>query len=287
VPGTTQMIRFRVTGLPTVGMHTLRAAATLLTPTPREFTLGYQRIAYDHIRPQHLWRAAEMTLSGVATAAMPRRVGYIRGLADNMPSALEQLGATVDLLTPAMLDDATLSTQRVIFIGPRALEGQAGLLAQMPRLHDWVRRGGTLVVQYQQTDLALPGAAPFPVTFARPADRVTEEDAPVRVTDDRSPLLTSPNRIGTSDWLGWVQERASYMPRTVDSAYKTVLSMNDTGEQPNAHAILTASLGRGTYVFTSLSLFRQVPAGVPGAVRVLVNLLHGGQRPTAPRRVQP
>jgi hypothetical protein len=125
------------------------------------------------------------------------------------------------------------------------------------------------------------------VTFGRPADRVTEEDAVVRVLDERSPLLTTPNRIGTSDWLGWVQERALYMPRTADSAYKTVLSMNDTGESANNHAILTAPLGRGTYVFTTLSLFRQVPAGVPGAARMLVNLLHGGRGVSASGRVQP
>ena len=123
-------------------------------------------------------------------------------------------------------------------------------------------------------------------TLVRPGDRVTEEDAAVRIIDQSSPILSAPNRIGGGDWQGWVQERSLYMPRTHDERYRTMLSMNDTGEQPNDGAILVAPLGAGTYVYTTLSLFRQLPAGVPGGARLFVNLLSADQRaagtPSAP-----
>jgi hypothetical protein len=115
-------------------------------------------------------------------------------------------------------------------------------------------------------------------------DRVTEEDAPVRILDRGSVLLAAPNRITDADFLGWVQERGLYMPRTFDSAYRTVLSMNDPGENPLDSGILVAKHGAGTYVYTTLSFFRQLPAGVPGATRLFVNLLAAGGagRPALP-----
>jgi hypothetical protein len=119
---------------------------------------------------------------------------------------------------------------------------------------------------------------PYPVTIVRPADRVTEETAAVRITDPASPILNSPNRIGPADWAGWVQERTLYIPRTHDERYRTMLSMNDTGEPPNDGAILVAPLGAGTYVYTTLALFRQLPAGVPGGARLFVNLLSADRR---------
>jgi len=141
-----------------------------------------------------------------------------------------------------------------------------------------------MIVQYQQTEIGNPGMAPFPMTFTRPAARVTEEDAAVRMLRANSPLLTRPNRIDASDWKGWVQERATYMPTTADSSYMSVLGMNDPGEPENRNALLTAKVGKGTYVFTTLALFRQLPAGVPGAARLFVNLLNAGQPSPAPRR---
>jgi len=133
-------------------------------------------------------------------------------------------------------------------------------------------------VQYGQFEMANPGMMPYPITIARPGDRVTEENATVRVIDPSSPILNGPNRIGPADWEGWVQERSLYMPRTHDARYRAMLSMNDTGEPPNDGAILVAPLGTGTYVYTTLALFRQLPAGVPGGARLFVNLLSADQR---------
>ena len=279
-PGVAQAVTFRVRGTFPAGRHEVRATATVGGATFRE---GFQRIAYEHIRPQHLYAPAVQTIVAVPSAAPPPTpVGYIAGLADNVPRALAQLGVSIVPIDPATLDAATLERVRTIVIGPRALEGQPALLGRMALLHDWVRGGGTLIVQYQQTDIARPGASPFGLTFTRPADRVTEEDAPVTVLRPDAPLLTSPNRITADDWRDWVQERALYMPRTADAALQPLLGMNDPGEPQNPNALLVAPLGKGTYVYTSLALFRQLPAAVPGAARLFVNLLSAGSAGVVP-----
>jgi hypothetical protein len=133
------------------------------------------------------------------------------------------------------------------------------------------------VVQYGQYEMMQPGMTPYPIQIRRPHNRVTEEDAPVRVLAPQHPLLNIPNRITAADFDGWVQERALYMPLTFDPAYTPLLAMNDPGEEPNQGAILVAPYGRGTYVYTSLAFFRQLPAGVPGAARLFVNLLGAGR----------
>ncbi|MDH5235266.1 MAG: LmbE family protein, partial [Gemmatimonadota bacterium] len=130
-----------------------------------------------------------------------------------------------------------------------------------------------------QYEMAGPGMMPYPVTFGRPAARVTIEEAPIQVLDPRARILTWPNRITMADWEGWVQERGLYMPGEIDPRYGTPLEMHDPDEPENRGAILTATVGRGRYVYTSLSLFRQVPGGVPGGVRLLVNLLSAGLTP--------
>ena len=190
------------------------------------------------------------------------------------------------MVAPDKVAAADLSRFTAIVVGPRAYESSPALVAANPKLFDFSRRGRTLVVQYGQFEMANPGIMPYPITIVRPGDRVTEERAPVRVTDPSSPILNAPNRIAPADWEGWVQERSLYMPRAHDDHYRTMLSMNDTGEPPNDGAILVAPLGRGTYVYTTLALFRQLPGGVPGGARLFVNLLSADQRsagtPTAP-----
>jgi hypothetical protein len=134
-----------------------------------------------------------------------------------------------------------------------------------------------------------PGLMPYPITLGRPHARVTIEEAPVRILRPEHPLLTQPNRIGERDFAGWVQERSLYMPVTFDERYVPLLSMNDPGEQPNEGAILVAPYGSGTYVYTTLSFFRQLPAGVPGPARLFMNMLGAradaaanGERATTP-----
>ncbi|MEX2182475.1 MAG: PIG-L family deacetylase [Gemmatimonadaceae bacterium] len=241
---------------------------------------GFTAIEYPHIRPLRLYRQSAMYLQAVpVTVPRALRVAYVTGVSDAMAAALRQLDIPVTLLSPEQVPLLDLSQYTTVVIGPRAYEASADLRAANPRLFEWVRSGGTLLVQYGQFEMAQPGMMPFPVGLRRPAARVTLEDAPVRVLDPQSRLLRWPNRIADDDWADWVQERALYMPGEIDGRYRTPLGMNDPDEPENRGAILEATLGQGRYVYTTLSLFRQLPAGVPGAARLVVNLLSAGLTP--------
>ena len=277
LPGTdsSATLTFRVRGTLQSGEHEIAVAAKSGGKT---FSVGYVPIDYDHIRPRDMYRAASISVQAVdATLPPGLDVGYVQGVGDNVAPTLRELGIPLTLLDPARLASTDLSRYTTIVIGTRAYESHPELAANNARLLRWVQQGGTLVVQYGQYEMARPGIMPYPVTLSRPADRVTVEDAPVRVLKPDSPLLTWPNRLGAEDWKGWVQERSLYMPSTFDSHYTTVLQMHDPGEPPNDAAILVTPYGKGTYVYTTLSLFRQLPAGNAGGARLFVNLLGAGR----------
>jgi len=277
--GMTSVI-FRVRGSLPAGEHVLSAVAESNGQT---FTTGYQLIDYDHIRPQTMYRDATVTLEAVDVRIPPgANIAYIQGVGDNSAPALQQLGIPVTIIDPATLASADLAPYTAIVIGTRAYEAHPELVANNARLLDWVKRGGTMVVQYGQYEMTQPGIMPYPITLARPAARVTEENSAVTVLDPKNPLLNAPNAITQSDWTGWVQDRSLYMPSTFDSAYAAPLEMHDTGEGPNRGALLIANYGRGTYAYVTLAFFRQLPAGIPGAARIFVNLL-GARQADAPR----
>jgi len=196
---------------------------------------------------------------------------------------LEELGLPVTELDPAALPQTNLSSYTTIVIGPRAYEANPALVANNTVLMRFVNAGGTIVTQYGQFEYAQPAAGilPYPITLVRPADRVTDERAAVRVIDPASPLLARPNKIGEADFAGWVQERSLYMPRTFDKQYHALFSMNDKNDPPNDAAVLVAPVGKGTYVYTTFSFFRQLPAGNPGAARLFINLLSANQSATS------
>ena len=200
-------------------------------------------------------------------------IAYIQGVGDNSAPMLQQLGLRVTTLNPADIPKTDLSRFNAIVVGTRAYESNEALVANNAALLDYVKRGGTMVVQYGQYEMQRPGMMPYPITLARPADRVTEEDSPVRIVDPKARVLTYPNAITEADFAGWVQDRTLYMPRTHASEYSGMLSANDPGERPNDGPILVARYGSGTYVYTTLAFFRQLPNGVPGAARLFVNLL--------------
>jgi len=186
------------------------------------------------------------------------------------------------MLSDEEIESGRLAGLDAIVVGVRAYNTRPALVRMQDRLLAYVKSGGTLVIQYNTTQASLQDRlGPHPFQISR--DRVTVESAPVRLTADH-PLLTRPNRIGAGDFEGWVQERGLYMPRTFADAYKPLLSMNDPGEPANDAGILVAPVGSGTYVYTTLSFFRQLPAGVPGATKLFVNLLAAGQkgRPVVP-----
>jgi hypothetical protein len=281
------MAEFRVRGTLPEGRFTIAATAE---SEGHRYATGYTLIDHDHIRPQRLYRDATIELSAVnVQVASGLNVAYIPGVGDNVAPMLAQLGVPLTIVEPDKVATIDLSRFTTVVVGPRAYESSPALVAANPKLIDFARHGRTLVVQYGQFEMANPGMMPYPITIVRPADRVTEENAAVRVTDPSSPILSGPNRIGPADWEGWVQERSLYMPRTHDSRYRALLSMNDTGEQPNDGAILVAPFGTGVYVYTTLALFRQLPAGIPGGARLFVNLLSADQRSagTAPPPPKP
>jgi hypothetical protein len=275
----TATVSFSITGQLTPGQYEIAADARSGGNT---YAIGYQPIEYSHIRPQKLYRRAALTLEAVDATLPPRLdVAYVRGVGDNVAPMLQELGVPLTVIDPARLATVDLSRFTALVIGTRAYEAHPELASANARLLDWVRHGGTMVVQYGQYEMTAPGRLPYPISLSRPANRVTDENAPVRILVPNDPVLTWPNRITADDWTGWVQERSLYMPSTIDSHYTTPLSMNDPNEPPNSGAILETRLGAGTYVYTTLSLFRQLPAGNPGASRLFLNLLGVGEAPRA------
>ena len=261
---------FHVRGSMKAGRDSITAVAT---SEGQRFTEGYVPIEYEHIRPLRYYRPSTVRIEAVPATYARLKVGYVRGVGDNVLPMLQELGLDVSELDPARLAQTNLAGFTTIVLGTRAYESNPELVRNNGALMRFARDGGTLVVQYSQAAIERLGVLPYPVTFASPADRVTDETAPVRVVDPGSPLLATPNKIGESDFANWVQERALYMPRTFDKAYRPVFSMNDPGEAPNDAALLLAPIGKGTYVYTTLSFFRQLPAGNPGAARLFINLL--------------
>jgi LmbE family N-acetylglucosaminyl deacetylase len=268
-------VDFRISGTMMAGDQEMRVTGAMGGVT---YARGYIPIAYDHIRPQYLYRDAVMQLRAV-DVIVPRglTVAYIPGVGDNVAPALASLGVPVTVIDTSALQTTDLSRYSAVVVGPRAYQASPDVDAAARKLLDFARNGGTLVVQYGQYEMTQDGYMPYAVTLARPADRVTDEGAAVTVLDPRAAVLTTPNRIGARDWDGWVQERSLYMPHTADARYKTVVAMHDPGESDNPNGILVTPLGKGMYVYTTLSFFRQLPAGNPGAARLFVNLLAARQ----------
>jgi len=236
-------------------------------------------IDYPHIRPRAVVHAstAELRAARISLPALTR-VGYVRGASDRVPEALQAVGVPIELLGPDTLARGDLSRYDAIVIGSRAYETEPALVASNGRLLDYVRAGGLLIVQYQQYPFVNGGFAPYRLSIARPHDRVTDETAAVTVLDSARSAFHVPNDIGPDDWRGWVQERGLYFAHDWDPAYTPLVEMHDPGEPPLQGGLLAAALGKGTYVYTGLSFFRQLPAGVPGAYRLFANLLALGKK---------
>jgi LmbE family N-acetylglucosaminyl deacetylase len=262
----------------------------------RSYDIGDYTVAYGHIRPRSYLRPATAAVR-LAALALPRfsKVGYVRGAADQVPEALGEIGLPVVLLDREALEHADLRRYDAIVVGPRAYETDSALVENNDRLLGYLRDGGLLIVQYQQQLFFRGGFAPFPMTVGGPPlrlgqssgtpaggasnqslvahDRVTDEAAPVRILAPDDPVARRPNRLEQSDWQGWIQERGLYFARSWDPAYRPILETHDPGDAPLEGGLLVARAGKGTYVYTGLSFFRQLPAGVPGAFRLFANLL--------------
>jgi hypothetical protein len=217
----------------------------------------------------------QVTVAPVRFAAN-RRIGYVRGAADRIPEALAAAGVPFRLLGAAELEGGSLDSLDVLVIGPRAYEVDEALARANPRLLRFARGGGTLLIQYQQYQFVDGGFAPLPLTIARPHDRVTDETAPMRFLPGSESLRTAPNRITEADFDGWVQERGLYFANTWDPAWRPMLESHDAGMPPLQGGLLVAPFGKGRVVYTGLSFFRELPAGVVGAWKLFANLLAVG-----------
>jgi LmbE family N-acetylglucosaminyl deacetylase len=263
------------------GTYAIRAFAR--DRAGKRYDTGVVMVSYPHIRDRGYTKPSTVTVHA-ADVALPvvAHIGYVRGAADRVPEALAGVGVHVDLLDAVALDRGDLSQYDVIVIGSRAYETDPALIENNGRLLDYVKGGGHVVVQYQQQPYFEGDFAPYPLTVARPHDRVTDETAPVRLLAPDDPVFQSPNRIGPSDWNDWIQERGLYFAHTWDSKYRPLLEMADPGEAPLQGGMLLTTFGKGTYLYTGLAFFRQLPAGVPGAFRLFFNLLDLRSRDALP-----
>jgi len=263
----------------------------------RDIASGMQVLAYAHFPAQTLFPPSEIKLVRSNIKVTAKKVGYIMGAGDEMPEALRQLGLDVTLLTQSDLEQGDLSRFDAIVAGVRSYNVRADIRANQPRLLDYVKNGGTYVVQYQTGDSPDPTAPrgqqqppnPFnqqmgpPVTtnlgpypFSVPGGnkyRITVEESPMKFPNQDSPLLQYPNHINAKDFEGWVQERGVYFAVGWDAKYQTVLASGAPGEPALEGGQIWTRYGKGVYIFTAYSWFRQLPAGVPGAYRMFANLL--------------
>ena len=252
------------------------AAASVLTPVLDGFGPGVREdvIDYPHIPLQDVLQPARVRVAPLVAEVPEGVVGYIEGSGDTVADDLAQLGMRVEMLDDEALRSADLSRFHAIVVGIRAYNTRAGVRAQQDRLMRYVEDGGTVVVQYNTQSRLGPlegRVGPYPLTIGR--GRVTDERAAMTPLAPGHELLTRPNAIGPPDFEGWVQERGLYFAETWDAKYTPVLSAADPDEKPLEGSLLFARHGKGRYVFTGLAFFRQLPAGVPGAYRLFLNLI--------------
>ncbi|MBZ5567122.1 MAG: PIG-L family deacetylase [Acidobacteriia bacterium] len=240
----------------------------------KQYAEGYEIIGRRDIGDFYYYRPAEQKVSAVDVMAPANlRVGYIMGAGDDIPTVLQQLGVQVEMITPGDLASGDLSRFHTIVLGIRTYDVRTDVRAYNRRLLDYVNNGGTLLVQYNASMGVFNAGhfTPYPASLSY--ERVTVEEAPVQILDAANPIFRSPNRIGEGDFKGWVQERGLYFMGSWDPHFKPLLSSHDPEEPAREGGLLVAPYGKGFYIYTGYAFFRQLPAGVPGAVRLFVNLL--------------
>ncbi len=271
---------FKITPPAAGGEAVLRASLT--TNGKQTPAFSRQRIDYPHIESQTLIYAAQSKLVRADIANQAKLVGYIPGAGDAVPESLREIGSSVEILSDGDIKAATLARFDAIVLGVRLANVQpARLSAWFPELLAYAKNGGVVVMQYNTSPGPKPDQLPYPLKVSR--DRVTEEDAEVRMLAPAHPVLNSPNKITAADFNGWIQERGLYFPNEWDKAWTPILSSNDTGEKPADGSLLVARVEKGWFVYTGLSFFRELPAGVPGASRLFANIISLGQAPAADR----
>lgn len=236
-----------------------------------------KEINYSHIPIQTYFPPATVKLVNVNVQTRGDVVGYIMGAGDKVPQFLEQIGYNVQLLNGSNFSGTDLSKFDAILVGIRAYNTEEWLPGKHKALMEYIKNGGRLIVQYQTTwGLLTEDIGPYPFTIGR--DRVTVEGAPLHAIHPDEPVLNTPNRITNADFEGWVQERGLYFAEEWDAQYRPVFRAKDPGEKPKEGMLLIADYGKGAFIYTGISFFRELPAGVPGAFRLLANLISYGSK---------
>ncbi|MGH9335966.1 MAG: NEW3 domain-containing protein, partial [Vicinamibacteria bacterium] len=270
-------VRFQVTPPAAIasGSYAVKAVARV---GDEEFREGVQTIEYHHIQTRYLFHPAEARVEALDLQMAPVTVGFIEGVGDEVPAAIRGLGAELEFLEADDLAEGDLSRYDVIVTGVRAYQNRRDLRAHNQRLLDYVAEGGTLLVQYNKFEFNDAQWGPYPKEVSR--NRVTVEEAPIDILVPDHPLFQSPNRITESDWDGWVQERGLYfLAEEGDPRYTDLLASEDPWEYNRGvkkGILVEARYGEGRWIYIGLGLFRQLPAGVPSAYRLLANLLSLG-----------
>lgn len=243
----------------------------------KRYNRSLRLIQYNHLPTLQYFTPAVAQVLHRTWKTTAQKIGYIEGAGDYAPTLLKLSGLSVDMLKESDMSSAEkLRGYDAILVGIRAINTEKRMSYWMPVLLDYVQNGGTLVMQYNTLqDMATTQLGPYPLTLS--SKRVTEEDAAVKMLLPDHRLFSYPNKITADDFKGWVQERSLYVPTKWDSQYQALLEMNDTGEEPLQGALLYAPYGKGQFVYTSLSLFRQLPAGQKGGIRLLMNMLSVGK----------
>ena len=252
------------------------------------YTKGIKEIKYDHIPIQTLFPEAEVKLVKLDVVKKSKRIGYIPGAGDEVQACLSQLGYEVTTLTDDKLATENLSQYDAIITGVRAYNTNEKLLSFKHKLMDYVTAGGNLIVQYNTNSWAGPLSSDIgPYKFKITRNRITDEEAKVNFLLPNHPVFNTPNKITEKDFEGWIQERSIYHAGDCDSNYVAPISMTDPYEmtvggvspkgKPDNGALIIAKHGQGNFVYTGLVFFRQLPAGVPGAYRFLVNVIELGK----------
>jgi len=252
---------------------TLRA---IVSTGGRDYSFERLRISYPHIGVQTLMPPAEVKLVRADIRKKGERIGYIPGAGDDVPESLQQIGYSVKILSEDDITAKNLAQFSAVVLGIRAYNTQERIANWLPELFAYVKAGGVVIAQYNTlAELKIEQFGPYPLEISR--DRVTDEKADVRILAPNHSLMTSPNKITSKDFEGWVQERGLYFAKKWDPAWTQILSCNDPNEKPLDGGLLVAKFGKGYFIYTSYSWFRQLPAGVPGAYRLFANMLSLGK----------
>jgi len=245
-----------------------------VTSNGKTYNKELVEINYNHIPKQSVLLTSEAKVVRLNIKTIGTKIGYINGAGDAIPESLRQIGYEVTLLNPLEINGDNLQKYDAIVLGIRAYNVVKELKFKQKYLLEYVEKGGNLIVQYN-TNRRVDIAAPFELKLSR--DRVTDEFAEVRVLEKGHSILNYPNKITSEDFKGWVQERGLYFPGTWSKEYTPILSMNDKGETPKNGSLLIAKYGKGNYIYTGLSFFRELPAGVSGAYKLFANMLAVGK----------